>query len=106
MRTRDDAVGTHSRVGAGGGALSLMELLSGFSTLPEGIPLSSHRYGNEARVSRYTEALWALRQVVANAGDDPREVSLHSSRIGTATTLAAVGGCRRGLSRCKVDGNP
>ena len=40
---------------------------------------------------RYPEALAALRQVAARAGDDPSEVGLHSFRIGAATTLAAGG---------------
>ena len=39
----------------------------------------------------YPEALTALRQVEAKAGDDPSEVGLHSLRIGAATTLAAGG---------------
>ena len=39
------------------------------------------------RVWRYTEALGALRQVVAKAGDDPSEVALYPLRIGVATTL-------------------
>ena len=40
---------------------------------------------------RYPEALAALGQVAARAGDDPSEVGLHSLRIGAATTLAADG---------------
>ena len=40
----------------------------------------------------YTEALGALRQVVAKAGDDPSEVSLRSSRIGAAKHAGARGG--------------
>ena len=70
----------------------MMELLSGYSTLPEGGPLSSYRYGNEVRVWRYTEALGILRQVVPKAADDPSEVALHSSFTSAATTLAAEGG--------------
>ena len=38
---------------------------------------------------RYPEALAALGQVAARAGDDPSEVGLHLLRIGAATTLAA-----------------
>ena len=69
VRTRDDASGTSSGVGAGGGAVALMaELLSVYPTLPESTPLSSYRCGNEVRVWRYPEALAALRQVAANAG--------------------------------------
>ena len=40
----------------------------------------------------YTEALAALRRVVANAGDDLSEVGHHSLRIGEATTLTARAG--------------
>ena len=92
VRTRDDASGTRSGVGAGGGAVALMvELLSVYPTMPESAPLSSYRCGNEVRVWRYPEALAALRQVAARAGHDPSEVGLHSLRIGAATTLAAGG---------------
>ena len=83
---------TRSGVGEGGGTVALMvELLSVYPTMPESAPLSSHRCGNEVRVWRYQEALAALRQVAAKAGDDPSEVGLHSLRIGAATTLAAGG---------------
>ena len=92
VRTRDDASGTRSGVGAGGGAVALMvELLSVYPTMPESAPLSSYWCGNEVRVWRYPEALAALRQVAARAGHDPSEVGLHSLRIGAATTLAAGG---------------
>ena len=91
MRTRDDAWGAYSGVGAGGDAVALMELLPGVSTVREGAPLCSYWYGNEVRVLRYTEALGALGQVVANAEDYLSEVALHSSRTGAATTLAAEG---------------
>ena len=88
VRTGDDASGTRSGVGAGGGAVALMvELLSVYPTMPESAPLS-YRCGNDVRVWRYPEALAALRQVAAKA-DDPSEVGLHSLRIGAATTLAA-----------------
>ena len=69
----------------------MLELLSVYSTMPESAPLSSHRCGNEVRVWRYPEALAALRQVAARAGNDPSEVGLNSLRIGVATTLAAGG---------------
>ena len=92
VRVRDDASRTRSGVGAGGGAVDLlMELLSVYPTMPESAPLSSYRCGNEVRLWRYPEALAALRQVAAKAGDDPSEVGLHSLRIGAATTLAAGG---------------
>ena len=100
VRTRDDAWGAQSGVGAGGGAVALMvELLSAYPTLPESAPLSSYQYGNEIRVWKYPEALQALRQVVAKAGDDPSEVGLHSLRIGAATTLAAGGVPQRVIQR-------
>ena len=95
VHTRDDASGTRSGVGAGGGAVALMvELLSVYPTMPESAPLSSYRCGNEVRVWRYPEALAALRQLAARAGDDPSEVGLHSLRIGAATTLVAGGRVR------------
>ena len=40
---------------------------------------------------RYPEALAALHQVAARAGDEPSDVGLHSLRIGAATTLVAGG---------------
>ena len=96
VRTRDDASGTRSGVGAGGGAVALMvELLSVYPTMPEGAPLS-YRCGNEIGVWRYPEALAALRQVAPRAGDDPSEVGLHSLRNSAATTLAVGGTCHRG----------
>ena len=69
----------------------MVELLSVYLTMPESAPLSSYRCGNEVRVWIYPEALAALRQVAARAGDDPGEVGLHSLRMGAATTLAAGG---------------
>ena len=39
----------------------------------------------------YTQALTALRQMVAREGVNPQEVGLHSLRIGAATALAAGG---------------
>ena len=97
MRTRDDASGTRSGVGAGGRAVALMvEPLSVYPTLSESAPLSSYRCGNEVREWRYPEALAALRQVAAKAGDDASEVGLHSLCIGTATTLVGRGGVTEG----------
>ena len=92
VRTRDDARGALSEVGEGGEAVALVvELLSSYSALPKSTSLSSYRFGNEVRVWSYTGAFAALRQVVANAGDDLSEVGLQSLRIGVATTLAAGG---------------
>ena len=69
----------------------MVELLSVYPTMPEIAPLSSYRCGNDVRVWRYPEALAALRQVAARAGNDPSEAVLRSLRIGAATTLAAGG---------------
>ena len=92
MLARDDARGTRSGVGEGGGAVALMvELLSSYPTLPHSAPPSSYRYANEVRVWGYTEALRPLRQVLEKEGDDPSKVDLHSSLIGAVTTLAARG---------------
>lgn len=68
----------------------MVELLSGYRTLPKNVPLSSYQYGSEIRVCKYQEALESLRQLVAKA-DDPSEVTLHSLSIGAATTLVARG---------------
>ena len=47
--TRDDASGTRSGVGAGGGAVALMvELLSVYPKMPESAPLSSYRCSHYA----------------------------------------------------------
>ena len=74
VRTRDDASGERSGVGAGSGAIALVvELLSVYPTMPKSAPLS-YRCGNEVRVWRYPEAFVELRQVAAKAGDDPIEV--------------------------------
>ena len=91
MRTRDDARGARSGVGAGCGAVALMvELLSSYPALPDNAPLS-YWCADEVRVWGYTEALRSLREVIEKAGDDPSEVGLHSFRIGAATILAAGG---------------
>ena len=93
VHTRDDASGTRSWVGAGGGAVALMmELLSVYPTMPESAPLSSYRCDNDFRAWRYPEALAALRQVASKAGDHPSEVGLHSLRIGAATTYTLAAG--------------
>ena len=53
VRTRDDASGTRSGVGAGGDAVALMvDLLSVYPTMSESAPLSSYRCGNEVRAWR------------------------------------------------------
>ena len=67
VRTRDDASGTRSGVGAGGGAVALMvELLSVYPTMPEmpeSAPLSSYRCGNEVRV-------WSCLLYTSDAADE------------------------------------
>ena len=50
------------------------------------------------------QALGALREVVAEAGDASSEVGLHSLRIGATNTLAAGMKCCRGQPREKADG--
>ena len=69
----------------------MVELPSVYPTMPESVPLSSYRCGNEVRVRRYVEAFAALHQVAAKAEDDSSEVGLYSFRIGAATTPAAGG---------------
>ena len=92
MRTREDAFGARSGVGAVGGAATLIvELLPGYPTLPESAPLTSYRYGKQVKVSEVAEALGALGRVVAEAGDDSSEVGLRSLRIGETPTLVAGG---------------
>ena len=97
VRTRDDARGARSGVGAGGGAVALMvEPLSSYPTLPDSVPLSSYRCANEVRVWGYTEALRSLREVIEKAGDDPSEVGLHLLRIAQQLHWRPEGRCRRG----------
>ena len=69
----------------------MVELLSCHPTLPDGAPLSSYHSGREIRVHKYDQALRALREVVEKSGGDPKELALHSLRIGGASTLAAGG---------------
>ena len=97
VRTRDDAWGPRSGVGAGGGAVALVvELLSGYPTLSESPPLLISQYGNEVRVWMYQEALAALRQVVAKAGDGPSEVALSHCVSVQPLRWRRGGRCRRG----------
>ena len=100
------------QVGAGGGAVALMvELPSGYPTLPESAPSSSYRFGNKVRVWSKTEDLAALRQVVANARGDPSEVVFTdcvSTHCASAEPLRwrPRGKFGRGSFRKKVDGYP
>ena len=92
VRTRDACRGPRSKVEADGGAVAiLVELLSIHPALPKDAPLSSFRTRQGVQVWGYTQALAALRQIVARNGGDPQEVRLHSLRIGAATALAAGG---------------
>ena len=94
IRVRDVARGRRSEIGAGGGAVALMvELMSCHLSLPESAPLCSYRCDRSSAVKvwGYTRALRALRQIVEKAGGNPKEVALHSLRIGAATTLASGG---------------
>lgn len=90
IRIRDNARGTRSQIGAGGGAVA--ELTSCHMALRGSAPLCSYRRkGGEAGVLGYNRALKALRQIVARTGTNPKHVGLHSLRIGAATTMAAGG---------------
>ena len=64
----------------------------------------SYRSGREVRVVKYSQALRAFREVVENAGRNPKEFALHSLRIGGASTLAAGGNISERGSRVKGDG--
>ena len=89
---RDVAHGPRSQIGAGGGAVAvLVELMSCHMALPGNAPLCSFRKQGRVGVLGYRRALKALRQIVEQAGDNPKEFGLHSLRIGGATTMAAGG---------------
>lgn len=94
IRVREVARGASSQIGAGGGAVAvLVELMACHLALPEDAPLCSFRCrrSKTIKVWGYSKALSALRQIVEKAGGDPKQVGLHSLRIGAATTLAAGG---------------
>ena len=92
VRTRDDITGPHAGFRADGGAVALVvELMSCHRSLLASAPISSYNCGKSVRVLRYGHALQAFRDIVANAGRRPEHFSLHSLRIGGATTLAAGG---------------
>ena len=89
-RVRDVARGASSQIGAGGGAVAvLVELMACHLALPEDAPLCSFRCrrSKTIKVWGYSKAPSALRQIVEKAGGDPKQVGLHSLRIGAATTL-------------------
>ena len=68
-----------------------MELLSVHPNLPSSVPLASYRQSEHVTVWTYEQALRALREVVAESGQDPEEFALHSLRIGSTLRLAAGG---------------
>ena len=73
--------------------------------LPGNAPLCSFRKQGRVGVLGYRRALKALRQIVEQAGDNPKEFGLHSLRIGGATTMAARGEISDRVDGGKVDGN-
>ena len=98
MRTRDTAIGPNFGLEKDGGAVALMvELLSYNSTLPESACISAYFDCGVMRVWSYRQATSALRQVASLAGMNPKEVSLHSLRIGMATVLGAGGDTSDGV---------
>ena len=75
VRTRDETSGPRAGYRADGGAVALLvELLSCHATLPADAPLSSYRSGREVRVVKYSQALRAFREVVENAGRNPKDL--------------------------------
>ena len=107
-RTRGEISGPQSGYRAGGSAVALMvELMSCHATLPDDAPLSSYRIGLEVKVLKYSQALQAFREIVKKSGRDPKDLALHSLRIGGASTLAAAGEVServiQGAGRWKLD---
>ena len=93
VRTRKDVRGVDSSLREGGGAVALLaELLSAYPNLPRAAPLASYHQSEHLAVWSFGQALRALREVVAESGQDPAEFALHSLRIGGASRLAARGG--------------
>ena len=92
VRTRKDVRGVGSSLREGGGVVALLvELLSVHPNLPSTAPLASYRQSEHLAVWTYGQALRALREVVAESGQDPAEFALHSLRIGGASRLPAGG---------------
>ena len=92
VRTRKNVRGVGSSLREGGGAVALLvELLSVHRNLPSEAPLASYRQSENVAVWTYGQALRALREVVAESGQDPAEFALHSLRIGSTLRLAAGG---------------
>ena len=77
----------------GGGAVALLaELLSAYPNLPRAAPLASYHQSEHLAVWSFGQALRALREVVAESGQDPGEFALNSLRIGGPSRLVARGG--------------
>ena len=70
---------------------AVMMLLNVSPQLPGKTPLMARRTGDGWKVITRTEAVLALRMMVACTGRDPAHFALHSGRIGGATQLAAQG---------------
>ena len=70
---------------------ALVELLDAHPRLLGGAPLMTRRTVSGWKVITRTEAVVALRMMVASAGKDPAQFALRSGRIGGATKLAAQG---------------
>ena len=89
--TRIEVRGSKSSFRLYSGVVALMlKLLSCFCGLSNHAALSSYGSGNSVRM-KYSRARRAIKELVAKSGRSPDEFSLHSLRIGGATTLAAGG---------------
>lgn len=92
VRTRGAASGPLLQVEADGGAVAALVNLCLLDTgLSGDAPLSAYREGKRVMVWSSRRATEAVRQIASRAGRDAMKVSLHSMRIGSATTLAAGG---------------
>lgn len=98
-QNREGCTTTRLRVAGGGGVgrapvgafEALVELLNVHPRLPGGAPLMTRSTASGWKVITRTEAVVALRMMVASAGRNPAQFALHSGRIGGATQLAAQG---------------
>lgn len=70
---------------------AIIELLNVHPSLPAGAPLMTRLAVTGWKVVTRTEAVVALRMMVASVGRNPAHFALHSGRIGGATQLAAQG---------------
>ena len=93
FRARKHVRGVGSSLRKGGGDVALLvEFLSVHPHLPSAAPIASYRQSENVVVWSYGHALRALREVMAESGQDPAKFALHSLRIGGASRLAARGG--------------